>query len=115
MFIRCAFFRGRAKPGCEDRFTAYVNERLVPLWTRFPGAEEVRVLRQEEADVAEPHFEMVLQIRYPSRAAIEAALASDVRLESREVTKGLLEFFEGDIFHTVFRADHHALAGPEAG
>ena len=109
MFIRCAFFRGRAKPGHEAEFTTYVRDRLVPLWTRFPGAEEVRVLRQEEADVAEPHFEMVLQIRYPSREAIEAALASDVRFESREVTKGLLELYEGDIFHTVFRADDYAL------
>jgi len=109
MFIRCAFFRGRAKPGHEAEFTSYVRDRLVPLWTRFPGAEEVRVLRQEEADVAEPHFEMVLQIRYPSREAIEAALASDVRFESREVTKGLLELYEGDIFHTVFRADDYAL------
>lgn len=109
MYIRCAFFRGRARPGREAEFTAYVREKLVPLWTRFPGAEEVRVLRQEEADVEEPHFEMVLQIRYPSKAAIEAALASDVRTRSREVTKGLLEMYEGDIFHTVFRADDHAL------
>lgn len=109
MFIRCAFFRGRAKPGCEDQFTRYVRDRLVPLWTRFPGAEEVRVLRQEEADVTDPHFEMVLQVRYPSREAIEIALASAVRFESREVTRGLLELYEGDIFHTVFRADDHPL------
>lgn len=110
MFIRCAFFRGRAKTGHEAEFTAYVTEKLVPLWIRFPGAEEVRILRQEEADVAEPHFEMVLQVRYPSKAAIEEALASDVRYESREVTKGLLELYEGDIFHTVFRADEHPMA-----
>ena len=79
MFIRCAFFRGRAKPGREAEFAAYVRERLVPLWTRFPGAEEVRILRQEESDVADPHLEMVLQVRYPSKEAIETALASDVR------------------------------------
>ncbi|WP_237152905.1 hypothetical protein [Oryzibacter oryziterrae] len=109
MFIRCAFFRGRAKPGFEDQFTAYVRNKLVPLWTRFPGAEEVRVWRQEESDTNDPHFEMVLQVRYPSKQAIEAALASDVRYESREVTKGLLEMFEGNIFHTVFRADDYAL------
>lgn len=109
MYIRCAFFRGRAKPGREAEFTSYVREKLVPLWTRFPGAEEVRVLRQEEADVAEPHFEMVLQVRYRSREAIEAALASDVRHHSREVTKGLLQMYEGDIFHSVFRTDDYAL------
>jgi len=109
MYIRCAFFRGRAKPGHEAEFAAYVREKLVPLWTRFPGAEEVRVLRQEEADVEDPHFEMLLQIRYPSREAIESALSSSVRFESREVTKGLLDLYEGDIFHTVFRADDYPL------
>ena len=80
------------------------------LWTRFPGAEEVRVMRQEEADVAEPHFEMVLAIRYPSRQAVELALASDVRAESRAVTADLMKMFEGDIFHSVFRADQLPLA-----
>ncbi len=109
MFIRCAFFRGRAKPGCEDQFSRYVRDRLVPLWTRFPGAEEVRTLRQDASDIAEPHFEMVLQVRYPTREAIEIALASDIRFESREVTKGLLELYDGDVFHTVFRAEEHAL------
>lgn len=114
MFIRCAFFRGQAKPGQEAAFTAYVRDRLVPLWTQFPGADEVRVLRQEETDLPGQHYEMVLAIRYPSRAAIEEALASSVRFESREVTKGLLEMFDGDVFHTVFRADEFPLA-QEAG
>lgn len=63
MFIRCAFFQGRARPGQEQAFTDPVREQLVPLWTRFPGAEEVRVLRQLECDVADPRFEMVLAIR----------------------------------------------------
>jgi hypothetical protein len=90
MYIRCAFFRGRARPGFEDAFSTFVREKLVPLWTQFPGAEEVRVLRQEEADVAEPHYEMVLAIRYPSREAIEQALASDVRTRSRAVTADLV-------------------------
>lgn len=110
MFIRCAFFRGQAKPGCEEAFTRYVREQLVPLWTRFPGAEEVRVLRQVEADVADPHFEMVLAIRYPSREAIDKALASEVRAQSREVTRGLLEMFDGTVFHTVFDAAQFPLA-----
>lgn len=105
MFIRCAFFHGRAKPGHEAAFTAYVRQRLVPLWTQFPGAEEVRVLRQLECDVTDPHFEMVLAIRYPSREAIDRALASEVRARSREVTQGLLPLFEGHIFHTVFASD----------
>lgn len=112
MFIRCAFFNGRAKPGCERAFSDYVRDQLVPLWTQFPGAEEVRVLRQVECDVAEPHFEMVLAIRYPDRPSIERALASDVRARSREVTQGLLALYDGSIFHTVFSAEEFSLVAP---
>jgi hypothetical protein len=83
-----------------------VRERLVPLWTRFPGAEEVRVLRQIESDTEQPHYAMVLAIRYPSRAAIAEALQSDARAKSRELTAELVEMFEGRIFHTVFEAAH---------
>lgn len=110
MYIRCAFFRGRVRPGSEETFTHFVRDKLVPLWSRFPGADEVRVLRQEEADVAEPHYAMVLAIRYPSRAAIEEALASEARTKSRAVTAELVPLFDGDIFHTVFRADEFPMA-----
>jgi hypothetical protein len=110
MFIRCAFFRGHVRPGFEEAFTSFVRDKLAPLWTQFPGAEEVRVMRQEEADVAEPHFEMALAIRYPSKRAIELALASDVRTESRATTADLVKMFDGEIFHTVFRADEFPLA-----
>jgi hypothetical protein len=104
MYIRCAFFRGQVRAGHEASFTRYVREQLVPLWTQFPGAEEVRVLRQVESDATDPHLEMVLAIRYPSREAIDAALASEVRQRSREVTQGLLAMFDGTVFHTVFDA-----------
>ena len=78
MFIRCAFFQGNVKPGKEQAFNDYIRKELVPLWTRFPGAQEVRVLRQVESDVADPHFGMVLSVRYPTRESIEIALASEV-------------------------------------
>jgi antibiotic biosynthesis monooxygenase (ABM) superfamily enzyme len=109
MYIRCAFFRGRVKPGQHENFTRFVRDQLVPLWTQFPGAEEVRVLRQAESDTQDPRFEMVLAIRYPSRAALESALASDARVRSREATQGLVEMFDGDIFHTLFDAAEHPL------
>lgn len=116
MFIRCAFFRGRPKPGHEDLFSAFVRERLVPLWTRFPGAEEVRVLRQAESDVDDPRLDMVLAIRYPTREAIDRAMASEVRTTSRAVTAELMAHFEGDIFHTLFAAEDFPLpTGEVAG
>jgi hypothetical protein len=106
MYIRCAFFEGRVKPGCDDAFASFVKTRLVPLWTKFPGATEVRVLRQCESDSDEPHYAMVLAIKYPSLAAIDEAMKSDVRAQSREETKELVKHFEGRIFHTVFEAAH---------
>ena len=105
VYIRCAFFEGRVRAGHEDAFTRFVNDRLVPLWTQFPGAQEVRVLRQTESDTPGPHYEMVLAIRYPDLAAIELALNSDVRMQSRMETAELVKMFDGRIFHTVFAAD----------
>jgi hypothetical protein len=52
---------------------------------------------------------MVLSVRYPSRESIELALASPVRLESKEVSKALIAMFDGTVFHTVFSADEYAL------
>ncbi|MET3181916.1 UNVERIFIED_ORG: heme-degrading monooxygenase HmoA [Variovorax guangxiensis] len=110
MFIRCAFFRGRVKAGMEEAFDRHVHERLVPLWTRFPGALEVRVLRQVESDVSDPELAMVLAIRWASREDIDRALESPVRYESREVSKMLFEMFDGTVFHTVFSAGEFALS-----
>ena len=107
MFIRCAFFEGKVKPGQEQAFHNFVAEKLVPLWTQFLGAEEVRVLSQKESDTDNPHYAMVLSIKYPSMAAIEKALASDVRVKSREVTGELVKMFNGRIFHTVFDLRHN--------
>jgi hypothetical protein len=106
MYIRCAFFEGKVRQGCDDAFAAFVKEKLVPLWTQFPGAEEVRVLRQRESDTEQPHYAMVLSIRYPSLAAIEQALKSDVRAKSRAETAELVKMFDGRIFHTVFEVAH---------
>lgn len=109
MFIRCAFFRGRVRPGLEDAFNQYIRKELVPLWTRFPGAQEVRVLRQVESDVNDPRLEMVLSVRYPSRESVEIALASEVRMQSKEVSKALIDMFDGTVFHTVFSADEFGM------
>jgi hypothetical protein len=107
MFIRCAFFEGKVHAGKEAEFKQFVKDHLVPLWTTFPGAEDVRVMHQIDADTLDPHYAMVLAIRYPSLAAIEVALHSDARNQSRLVTQDLIKIFNGRIFHTVFEAAHY--------
>jgi hypothetical protein len=109
MYIRCAFFEGRVKDGQHAAFHSFVTQSLVPLWTQFPGATEVRVLSQTESDTENPHYAMVLAIQYPDKAAIERALQSDVRTKSREVTGELVKMFDGRIFHTVFDLRHNVV------
>jgi hypothetical protein len=106
MYIRCAFFDGKVHDGCEQQFADFVRDRLVPLWTQFPGAVEVRVLRQESSDAPAPHYAMVLAIKYPTLLAIDEAMKSDVRARSLEVTGDLVKLFDGRIFHTVFEVAH---------
>ena len=108
MFKRLAFFEAAIRPGREAAFDAYVKERLVPLWTRFPKAFRVEVLREVEAEDGSHRYPMVLCIACLDRKAIEDALASPVRSESREVTKGLFEVLDGRIFHVVYGLRDHA-------
>ena len=97
MLKRLAFFEGAIRPGREADLDAYVTEKLVPLWTRFPKAVRVEVLREVDAEDGSHRYPMVLEITYPDRAAVEDALASAVRAQGREVTKGLDQFFDGRI------------------
>lgn len=102
MIVRQAFFEGSIPPGRETAFKAYVAEKLLPMWLRFPGVREVRVLYNVERDEGAPSYPMVLSTIYDSREALAAALESPVRYESREATKGLFDMFEGHIHHHVF-------------
>ncbi len=102
MIVRQAFFEGTILPGREADFKAYVSEKLMPMWLRFPGIREVRVLYNVERDEGAPSYPMALSTMYDSREALAAALESPVRYESREATKGLFDMFEGHIHHHVF-------------
>jgi hypothetical protein len=107
MFVRCAFFEGHVKEGKHAAFHDFVTRKLLPLWTQFPGANEVRVLAQKDSDTENPHYAMVLVIQYPDMMAIEKALLSDARARSRELTMELVKMFDGRIFHTVFDLRHN--------
>lgn len=107
MIIRYALFEGCIHEGREAEFRTFVKEKLVPLWTRFPGAEEVRVLDGIDRDDGAPEYAMALAIRYPDMAAVDAALKSDIRSQSRETTGELLKLFTGRVHHHVFSANQY--------
>ena len=109
MITRFALFEGSIKEGHTQAFRAAVTERLVPLWTRFPGNSSVKVMFGEERDEGAPEFPLILAITYPDKAAMMAALNSDARSESRDVTGEIVEkFFDGRIHHHVTEANEYA-------
>ena len=105
MFIRCAFFKGKVKEGYQQKFDTYIDTVLVDTWRAFPGALEVRVLREVESDNPDIPLELVISIKFESLDAIDNALNSPERYESREKSKSLIDMFEGEVFHTVFKAE----------
>lgn len=106
MITRYALFEGSVRSGQTDAFRAAVLERLVPLWRQFPGYSDVRVMFGEERDEGAPEFPLILGITYPDRATMEAALNSDARARSRDVTGEIVAaFFDGRIHHHVTTAN----------
>lgn len=104
MYIRCAFFKGKVKEGYQQRFDEYIDTVLMDTWRAFPGALEVRVLREVESDNPNIPLELVISIKFDSLHSIENALNSPERQDSREKSKLLIDMFEGEVFHTVFKA-----------
>lgn len=87
MFVRCAFFKGKIKPGMDEAFHAHWRENLVPLWGAFPKLLELRVMREVESDDPESPFPLVMAMKFETRDDIEEALASPTRWASKETSK----------------------------
>ena len=105
MITRFALFEGQVRPGQTEAFRRAVTERLVPVWTTFPGHAEVRVMFGEERDEGAPEFPLILAISYPDRAAMGLAMNSDARIRSRDITDQIVaEYFDGCIHHHVTEA-----------
>lgn len=102
MITRFALFEGTVADENKPAFRAAVMERLVPLWKQFPGNSDVRVMFGEERDEGAPEFPLILAISYPDRAAMEGALDSPARAQSRDVTGEITDlYFTGRIHHHV--------------
>ena len=105
MFVRCAFFKGRIKPGMEAAFHAHWQEHVLPHWRAFPHLLELRVMRDVESDDEESRFPLVMAMRFAERGHIAEALASDTRWASKAASKPLIDMLDGYVIHTVFAAN----------
>lgn len=106
MIFRQALFEGRIRQGREAEFRAYVASKLMPLWRRFPGIRDLHVLYEIERDSGMPEIAMMLSMSFETPQALQTTLESNIRRESREVTKGLLAMFDGRVRHHVFDLAH---------
>ena len=112
MITRYALFEGKVKDGQTEAFRRDVIDTILPKWKAFPGALDVRVSFAEKRDDGAPEFPMILAINYRDMAAVDAALASPARAESRAATEAVLaRYFEGRIHHHVTIANEFPLAG----
>lgn len=109
VLTRCAAFVGTVRPGLEAEMRSHVEQVLAPLWRRFEGASEVRVMYSVEADAAGPAVPLVLAIDYADEAAMEQALASPARYESRDLLPEFYERFFSDVtlLHYLMETDRH--------
>jgi hypothetical protein len=108
MITRYALFEGRVDADKTEAFRAAVTAKLVPLWTQFPGNTDVRVMFSEDRDEGAPEFPLILAITYPDTATMDAALTSDARYLSKEMTGEIVAaFFEGRIHHHVTTATEY--------
>lgn len=102
MITRFALFEGVINENETEAFRKAVKERLVPLWTQFPGHSGVKVMFSDDRDEGAPEFPLILAINYPDLATMEAALEAPVRYQSKDVTGQIVaEFFDGRIHHHV--------------
>lgn len=110
MITRYALFEGRLEEGKTEAFRNAVLEELLPKWKAFPGALAVRVTFGESRDEGAPEYPMILATSFPDMAAVETALASPIRSESRSATDSVLaRYFIGRVHHHVTVAYDHEL------
>lgn len=102
MITRFAVFEGTVKDGQTEAFRAAVLARLVPLWRQFPGNTDVQVMFGEDRDPGAPEFPLILAISYADLDAMNGALDSAPRHQSKEVTGEIVgQYFDGRIHHHV--------------
>ncbi len=104
MLTRYAMFAGEVKAGKQQAMQNYVNEVLAPLWRQFTGAHSVRVQFAVEQDDNGPNIPLVLAISYSDKVAMQTALASPARYQSRDLLPEFYDtyFSEVSLYHYLF-------------
>jgi len=100
MFIRSAFWIGRARPEEEGKLKDIIEERLAPAIVRLPGVANVRVLWPKDVEDSPPSIFCQILIECESREALYILLACpEPRGLRATILKEALSLFEGSVSH----------------
>lgn len=102
MIRRQAIFTGQIRPDMWDDMCAYVKTDLVSLWRQFHGATDVHVLFNQDPASEVP---LILSVDYPDQNAIDQAMDSPARYESRDLLPAFYERFFDHVTLTHYQFD----------
>lgn len=112
MITRYALFEGTIHAGQTEAFRQAVLAEVLPHWRSFPGVLAVRVSFTNECDDGAPGLPLILAISYPTREAVDVALASPQRALAKQATESVLaRFFNGRLHHHITEAHDHVTPG----
>ena len=86
-------------PEDQEAFDSFIHSEVVPLMSRFDGAQWVRVMRAQEADDGAPPIYMTFETAYPSQEVMLNAFSKPIRAELRAKLAEIMPLFHGRIFH----------------
>ncbi|WP_306259064.1 hypothetical protein [Pararhizobium sp. IMCC21322] len=106
MIVRFAVFEGTVHAGNAQNFRNAILERVVPRWKAMPNVQTVSVNFEVGRDDGAPQYPMIVAISYPDRDAMEDALASVEREQTKfEADKVMADFFVGTLHHHIMETD----------
>ena len=114
MITRTAIYEGTIKTGHEDEFFRQVEDRLDPIWRQFPHVRAVRVQRVVDRDPDAQPIAMIMEMDFPSRAAMAESLVGPIRDTAHAATLEVMSMFEGRFYHLVAEPSVFTAADDEA-
>ena len=102
MWIRSAFWVGKARPGMEAAFADGINTVIIPGLRDLPGVIDAEALWPRRLEDSSPGIACQIIVRFASAEAIDAMLASPERAAIRAKVQAVLAAFEGAFSHIDF-------------
>lgn len=101
--IRSAVFDGTVADNQKAAFDAGV-QKLKAMVTKYPKIIDVRVRYMSDEVTPEkdaPHPYVTFDFYFPSVKAMDDALATSLRTETRDIIRNEMSMFKGKIYHFV--------------